>query len=184
MMKTTTLDNIREHSPCQPSWGKLLKSLGKAKADDEPLTYLHILETLGLDDAIWCMRAEHKYKKDWKLFAVFCARQNKHLLDKEITTALNTVEDYINRTCPKEKFDKAKSLIKIAAARATWVKAARAARAAAAATWAAEERTAICAAEIAAAAEAAAAAGAATWAAEAEIRQAQTVEFERIIKLK
>ena len=54
---TTTLAEIRAHSPCQNGWAKLLAHLGKSKADDEPLELLAILESNGLDDALWCLRA-------------------------------------------------------------------------------------------------------------------------------
>ena len=50
----TTLNKIRKHSPCADGWQKLLTSLGKTKADDEPLSLLTILDSNGLDDAIWC----------------------------------------------------------------------------------------------------------------------------------
>ena len=48
----TTLNEIREHSPCRDGWEKLLAHLGKTKADDEPLELLTILESNGLDDAL------------------------------------------------------------------------------------------------------------------------------------
>ena len=32
----TTLNKIREHSPCESGWRKLLAHLGKTKSDDEP----------------------------------------------------------------------------------------------------------------------------------------------------
>lgn len=53
----TTLNAIRAHSPCQDGWTKLLAHLGKTKADDEPLRISTILESNGLDDALWCLRA-------------------------------------------------------------------------------------------------------------------------------
>lgn len=53
----TTLNKIRELSPCAEGWAKLLKHLNKTKADDEPIRLLTILDSNGLDDAIWCMRA-------------------------------------------------------------------------------------------------------------------------------
>ena len=34
---TTTLSAIRKHRPCHYGWEKLLASLGKTKADNEPL---------------------------------------------------------------------------------------------------------------------------------------------------
>jgi len=36
-MITTTLNEIKKHCPCEDGWKKLLKHLGKTKADDEPL---------------------------------------------------------------------------------------------------------------------------------------------------
>jgi hypothetical protein len=56
----TTLNLIRSHSPCTSRWEKLLKYLGKTKADDEPLSIATILESNGLDDAVWCLRAVEK----------------------------------------------------------------------------------------------------------------------------
>ena len=52
-----TLNAIRIHSPCEDGWRTLLAHLGKTKADDEPVSLLTVLESNGLDDAIWCLRA-------------------------------------------------------------------------------------------------------------------------------
>ena len=60
---TTTLDRIREHSPCAAGWSKLLKHLGKTQADDEPLPFSVILDSNGLDDALWCCRAEPQHSR-------------------------------------------------------------------------------------------------------------------------
>jgi hypothetical protein len=46
-MITTTLNRIREHSPCRASWRELLVGLGKTEADDEPLPYADILRMVG-----------------------------------------------------------------------------------------------------------------------------------------
>lgn len=54
---TTTLKAIRAHSPCENGWQKLLNHLGKTKADAEPLSILTIIESNGIDDALWCLRA-------------------------------------------------------------------------------------------------------------------------------
>ena len=53
----TTLNAIRAHSPCKDGWEKLLTHLGKTRPDDDPLDLLTVLESNGLDDAIWCLRA-------------------------------------------------------------------------------------------------------------------------------
>ena len=68
---TTTLNRIRAHDPCADSWGKLLKHLGKTAADDEPLPYAAILESNGLEDALWCCRAEPQHDRLWRLYAVW-----------------------------------------------------------------------------------------------------------------
>lgn len=76
----TTLNIIREHSPCSGSWQKALKLLGKTKADDEPLSFEWILENLGLDDALWGLRAvseENETERDRlaRMFACDCAER-------------------------------------------------------------------------------------------------------------
>ena len=70
----TTLNEIREYSPCSAGWSKLLKSLGKTHADDEPLALDHILDSNGLDDALWALRAVKGHDKALRLFACQCAR--------------------------------------------------------------------------------------------------------------
>ena len=92
---TTTLNRIRAHSPYEPGWRKLLAGLGKTHADDEPLPFARIVEINGLDDALWCCRAEPQYAKEWRLFAVWCARQVEHLNpNPRVKTAIDTAERY------------------------------------------------------------------------------------------
>ena len=94
---TTTLNRIRAHDPCADGWGKLLKHLGKTAADDEPLPYAAILESNGLDDALWCCRAEPQHDRLWRLYAVWCARQVQHLMkDQRSIDALDVAERYAN----------------------------------------------------------------------------------------
>jgi len=70
----TTLNEIRELSPCRKGWEKLLAHLGKAKADDEPLHILTILESNGLDDALWCLRAKSLERLS-RHFQAWCAER-------------------------------------------------------------------------------------------------------------
>ncbi len=93
----TTLNKIREKSPCQPGWVNLLKHLGKTTADDEPLSILTILEANGLDDAIFCLRAVKGHDKEIRLYAVWCARQVQYLMtDLRSLAALDVAEAYAN----------------------------------------------------------------------------------------
>ena len=89
----TTLNKIREHSPCREGWEKLLTSLGKTKADDEPLSFKTILDSNGLDDAIWALRSIDA--PEVRIFAVRCVRQIQHLLtDERSLAALDVAEAY------------------------------------------------------------------------------------------
>ena len=93
----TTLNKIRSHAPCTDGWQKLLTHLGKTKADDEPLSLLTILDSNGIDDALWCLRAVEGHDREIRLFAVWCARQAQHLLtDQRSLDALDVAERYAN----------------------------------------------------------------------------------------
>lgn len=111
----TTLCRLREHSPCAIGWEKLLKHLGKTSGDDEPLPYSVIVESNGLDDALWCCRVEPQYGRIWRLFAVWCARQVQHLITDEWSiNALDVAEKHANGLATDAE---------LAAARAAWVSA-------------------------------------------------------------
>jgi len=141
---TTTLNRIRAHNPCESGWRKLLAGLGKTNADDEPLPYARIVEINGFDDALWACRAEPQYSREWRLFAVWCARQVEHLMaDQRSRDALDVAERYANSAATADELDAARAAVDAAwaaawaavdaadAADPAWaVRAARAARAA------------------------------------------------------
>ena len=129
----TTLNKIRDRSPCKDSWEKLLKSLNKTGPDDEPLDLLTILDSNGLDDTLWCLRAVEGHEKEIRLYAVWCARQVQHLMkDDRSIEALDIAENYANGLASEKELAAAWS-----AANAAWAAAWSAANAARAATWAA-----------------------------------------------
>jgi len=84
-MLYTTLNRIKKCGPCGTArdddhgFRKLLNYLSKTKSDDEQLSFKTILESNGLDDAIWCLRAVDGYDREIRLFAVACARRVEHL---------------------------------------------------------------------------------------------------------
>jgi len=93
----TTLNKIRSKSPCADGWAKLLKHLGKPQADDEPLSLITILDSNGLDDALWCLQAVDGHDREIRLYAVWCARQVQHLMtDQRSIDALDVAERYAN----------------------------------------------------------------------------------------
>lgn len=91
--RITTLNKIREHLPCTEGWANLLKHLNKTKADDAPVSLLTILDSNGLDDALWCMRAVDGCDREVRLFAVWCARQVEGLTDDSRVPACNDVTE-------------------------------------------------------------------------------------------
>jgi hypothetical protein len=192
-MLTTTLNRIKEHSPCEDGWKKLLMYLGKTKADDESLPYSVIVASNGLGDALWCCRAEPQYHKEWRLFAVWCCGQIKHLMkDPRSINAVKTAKKHALGKATDEELAAARAAAE-AAARAAAGEAARAA--AWTAAWAAAREAAWETAKEAARAEAARAAARATaraaaraavreaaWAAAREAaRKSQKEEFLRIV---
>jgi hypothetical protein len=100
----TTLNRIREHKPCVQGWSKLLTYLGKTIADDNPLEIATIVESNGLDDALWCLRAVEGEDRKIRLFAVWCARRVQHLMtDPRSLKALDVAEAYANGTATLEE---------------------------------------------------------------------------------
>lgn len=77
----TTLNAIREHTPCEDSWKALLLSLNKTEADDEPLPLRHILDTLEIEDAIWSLRSLEGADREIRLFSCDCAERVLHLYE-------------------------------------------------------------------------------------------------------
>ena len=125
---STTLNQIRSQEPCSGGWAKLLKHLGKTKADDEPLSLLTVLESNGLDDAIWCLRTEATPERIHR-FTLAVARRVEYL--HPLAKACNDVtERFLNGTATKAELDDAASHAAYAAARAATYVARAAARAA------------------------------------------------------
>ena len=80
---TTTLARIREARPCKDGWEKLLAHLGKTKADDEPLDLLTVLDSNGLDDALWVLSYAMPDDRLARHFQAWCAEQVLHHFEAE-----------------------------------------------------------------------------------------------------
>ena len=165
MTITTTLNAIRQHSPCEEGWEKLLKSLGKSRADDEPLMFSTILSSNGLDDALWCLRSIcPQHDREVRLFAADCAErvlhlfESKHPDDDRPRKAIEAARAFANGEIDDAARDAARAAAGDAAGDAAWAAARDAA-------WAAARDAARAAARAAAGAAARDAAGDAAWAA-------------------
>lgn len=111
----TTLNKIREHGPCSFGWLKLLRYLGKAKPDDEPLSLATILKSNGLGDAIWCLRAVDGHDREMRLFAVKCVRSLQHKIsDRRSLNALDVAEAYANGLATEAQLRRARDDARLA----------------------------------------------------------------------
>ena len=115
-MYYTTLNKIRSKLPCCEGWEKLLKHLGKKKADDELVSLKTILESNGIEDAIWCLCAVDNIDREARLFAVWCARQVQHLMkDQRSIDALDVAEKFANGEATQDQLDAARDAARDAA---------------------------------------------------------------------
>ena len=144
----TTLNQIRSKSPCREGWTKLLTYLNKTAADDEPLSIITVLDSNGLDDALWCLQAVKGHDREIRLYAVWCARQVQHLMqDPRSLTSLDVAERYAKGLADEYELSVARDEIvfaeRVEAWDAAWAVAANATRAAAwsAARWCAANAT-------------------------------------------
>ena len=112
---TTTLNKIKAHSPCEDGWNKLLNRLGKTQADDEPLSIATIIESNGISDAVWALRAVEGKDKEIRLFAADCAESVLHIYEKQYPNdyrprkAIQAARDYANGVIGKDELGDARA---------------------------------------------------------------------------
>jgi len=127
---TTTLNKIKDHSPCKDGYEKLVKSLGgpKTYGMDTPVTFKQIFDSNGYNDTLWCLRAtDEQYHKLWRHFAVDAAQAVEHLMtDQRSKNALLVARRYAEGKATDEELSAARAAAWAAARDAAWA-AARAA---------------------------------------------------------
>jgi len=97
MYLTTTTARIDACNPCRERRSRAAQLLGITEPSDKPIAYAYLLDTLGLDDALWCCRAEPDLSPIWRRYAVWCARQVQHLMtDPRSLAALDVAERHAN----------------------------------------------------------------------------------------
>ena len=144
----TTLNQIRACGPCglkpdvdgtRKGLCLLMHTLGKTKTDDADVSILQILDSNGLDDAIWCLQAVKGFEREKRLFAVACAREVQNLMtDPCSISALDVAERFANGCASQEELDAAWSAARSVrsaqsaawSARSAWPPAARSVRSA------------------------------------------------------
>ena len=102
-----TLPLLRQHRACFDGYNRVVRSLQGVPftAEDrdsyrylrfehkEPVSLAFILESNGLDDALWALRCLKGHDRDIRLFAVWCARQVQQT-DPRSIAALDIAERY------------------------------------------------------------------------------------------
>ena len=116
MRLTTTLNKIRSRHPCESLWEKFLNYLGKTRVDNEPLDFKTILESNGLNDALWCFRSLKGHDREIRLYAVWCARQVEYLDKSGVAKATNDIsERFANRLATNRELKSARATARAAA---------------------------------------------------------------------
>lgn len=104
MKLTTTFKRLRSCNACKPRYTLLRTALpAEEYRDDTPINLLTILETNGLDDALWALRAtDQNCDKIARLMAADFAEmvlpiwEAKYPEDKRPALAIETARDYAN----------------------------------------------------------------------------------------
>ena len=113
----TTLKKIKQHSPCLDGWKKLLTYLNKTKGDDEKLSLLTILESNGLNDALWALRAVDGFDREKRLMACDFAESVVHLAnDERCVNSIKVSRDYANGLATIEELNAARDAASAAGA--------------------------------------------------------------------
>ncbi len=120
---TTTLAQLRKAEACVGGYNKLVRTLqGKpfTSEDEERETHLRfthkdeiplelILESNGLDDALWALRASNCSERDARLLAVAFARDVEHLMPEASRSALDVAERFANGQATAQELAEARS---------------------------------------------------------------------------
>lgn len=150
---TTALAQLRKANACVDGYNRLVRALqGKpfTSEDEERTTHLRfqheaeiplefILDSNGLDDALWALRASNCSERDTRLLAVEFAREVEHLMPEASRSTLDVAERFVNEQATAQELAKARSVAYSAAYADTSAAVYRAYAYAASAAYAAEE---------------------------------------------
>lgn len=121
MMKyqsTTTLNHIRDAHPCAEGWRRLRTYLGTDFSDDAPLDVLTVLDSNGLEDALWVVNTLPD-KKLAQHFQAWCAEQVLHIFEADRPNDIR-VRDQITILRNDEASDEERDATRSAAEEAFW----------------------------------------------------------------
>ena len=154
MKYEVTLKDLRQASACYSGYNKLVRSIQGVPfteedeeresyihhAHKEPIPLLFVLESNGLDDALWALRCVPKIDRDARLFAIWCAREVQHLMaDPRSLDALDVAERFADGRASIDELGAAGDAARDAARAAAWAAGDAAWHAAWHAAWAAAQ---------------------------------------------
>ena len=122
----TTLNKLKAADACTERYKVLLTALGKTEADDEPLPITKIIETNGIEDAIWALRTVEGKDRELRLFAADCAEMVLPIFEKDYPNddrprkAIQAVRDYANGLIDEKAWAAAWDASSAAARAAAW----------------------------------------------------------------
>ena len=129
---TTTFTLLHKANACAEGYKKLAKHLGGVTkyGKDTPVDLLTILDSNGLDDTLWCLRATQQEADALtvaRLFAIDCAERTlpiweaKHPNDQRPRLAIQAAKDYMAGKITQEELRAAAAAAAYAAAAAAAV---------------------------------------------------------------
>lgn len=92
-MLTTNLANISHHAN-EIDYNKLLDHLGANRSKYAPIPFAKLVESNGIDEAIFLCRAEPRYARIWREYAVRCADTFKDRMDSDSLAALEVARQH------------------------------------------------------------------------------------------
>jgi hypothetical protein len=94
---TTTLAKIRAAGPeVKCFWEGGLAVLQAKHSEDDPISYTEVLDSFCFEQVLRCLQLEPEHSMQWRRFAVWCAKQNQHLIkDFRAVTALMIAERFL-----------------------------------------------------------------------------------------
>lgn len=112
MRMTTSFAKLKEAGACTSGYRTLAKHLGSVEeyGEDKEINLLTILDSNGLDDALWCLRATHQdCDKEKRLIACEFAESVLHIFESKMPNddrprkAIEAARQFANGEISKEK---------------------------------------------------------------------------------
>lgn len=124
----TTFKTIKKHKPCKSGWKNLLESCAPKDLNEE-ITIRQILESNGIKDAVWALRAVSGHEREIRHFSADVAElalpafEEKYPGDDRPRKAIKAARDYADGKIGPDELKAAAAYDADAAAdAATWAK--------------------------------------------------------------